>query len=95
MNDLILVAISVGGTLTLINVGWLRGYFKRRPKSIEAVCGCEHNYAFHDEHGCHELYKFKVYKEGVFKHYEERPCNCAKYYGPEPFTPYIVPPIAS
>lgn len=62
---------------------------KRKPRSVEPLCGCKHHYSFHDPKtsACHG----KNY-EGNFYY---APCTCRAYAGPTPMPEYYAPEIAN
>ncbi|NEC15490.1 hypothetical protein G3I34_25120 [Streptomyces sp. SID8014] len=62
----------------------------------EPICGCTHHLAKHDKQGtCHERVEAPVEWDADRKpvKFEERPCNCQRYVGPEPLGTVYAPEI--
>lgn len=77
----------------------LRSFPARRkgPKPVEAVCGCEHHHSMHDPEtgACHATVQVSRYsRDGEWTGYEQKPCACRRYSGPEPLPSFYAPEIA-
>lgn len=93
-------------------VGFLLGRRRRRPAieaaPVQPVCGCTHEWAYHDGQAgkCHGTVKVTV-KEGepildkgrryIVGHsgavYEWHECPCRRYSGPEPLPQFYAPEL--
>jgi hypothetical protein len=75
---------------------------RKGPRPAEApkpVCGCHHHHSYHDpETGrCNALVNGQPVKFDKFEDpikWEQVPCACLRYSGPEPMPTYYAPEIA-
>ncbi|MEO3856174.1 hypothetical protein [Acrocarpospora sp. B8E8] len=85
----------------LLAVGWLAGRYtparRRMPKPPKAVCGCDHQFAYHDPATgeCHGLNEVDVRnKHGEWIGEEQVRCTCRQYDGPTPLPTYYAPEVS-
>lgn len=69
---------------------------RKEPKPIEPVCGCGHQYAFHDPGtgrcgGRVEVNRWSG--KGRWAGLDREQCPCQRYTGPEPLPEYYAPEI--
>jgi len=90
----------IEGALILL-AGILLGRFlpgrRRGPEPAEAVCGCRHHYAVHDPQAgrCGATAEISLYNtRGERLGWQQVPCPCARYTGPEPLPEYVAAGIA-
>lgn len=97
------MGIAEGALCVLIGI--VIGRIWRRDKKGTAgdpvpVCGCEHHYSMHDlEAGrCYGTVRGKPLKYNDFNRpvvWEQVPCTCRRYTGPEPLPAYYAPGVSS
>lgn len=68
---------------------------QRAPDSVRPVCGCQHQYAFHDpESGqCSAQVEVHQWNRGRWAGMAREQCPCRRYTGPEPLPEYFAPEI--
>lgn len=97
------MGILEGGICVLVGIlvgrAWQKAK-KPKHKDPKPVCGCRHHYSMHDpETGqCHGLMNGKPLRYDSFNDptaWEQIPCGCRRYSGPEPLPTYYAPEIAS
>lgn len=98
------IELLAGGGLVLLGAAigrWMPGRHRyHRPRSIRPICGCEHHHSFHDPKTgeCHGLMDGNPIKYDTWKDptaYEQVPCTCRQYSGPEPLPEMYAREIAS
>lgn len=84
---MVLEMLAGGG---LVALGFLAGRFapaRRRPqKPPKAICGCDHELAFHDPATgeCHGTVEVDQYRSGYWIGQDQTRCTCRQYDGPTP-----------
>lgn len=82
--------VTAGGTAALLRIVGFR-FRKEKEKEKQPprpVCGCEHDFAFHDLRTgeCHDTVEVptKYDQFGVARAWRQEPCTCRHYTGPIP-----------
>lgn len=98
-------ASMVDGALIFAG-GFLLGKLNRKkkgyksPKIPKPVCGCAHHFSFHDPEtkACHGMMDGDPVKYNEWDRataWEQIPCTCRQYSGPEPLPEFYPPEITA